>query len=140
MYVKETFVPPPNEVLQFIEKAGNAELCRDSDSMQSALERLWDDLDQSPDFSALSGLKSHQSLSDILNNQFPGLYEDLGFRRRSSRQSKERNRAESRTITVSAENILDGAEISQLALPDKNFAFDYPCRVDEFKTFYFDRL
>ena len=89
---------------------------------------------------ALLGLKSHQALSDILNNQFPGLYEELGFRRRASRKSKERKSGESRTVIVSSENILNEAEISQLALPDKNFAFDFPCSVGEFKTFYFDRF
>jgi tetratricopeptide (TPR) repeat protein len=89
---------------------------------------------------ALLGLKSHQVLSNILNNQFPALYAELGFRRRESRKAKERDCGESRTVTVSSENILNEAEISQLALPDKSFAFNFPCRVEEFKTFYFDRF
>ena len=86
----------------------------------------------------LLGLKNHQALSDILNNQFPGLYEEAGFRRRAARKAKQSKSAESRIVTKSSEDILREAEISQLALPDKNFSFDFPCRVEEFKTFYFD--
>jgi tetratricopeptide (TPR) repeat protein len=89
---------------------------------------------------SILGLKSHQALSDILNNQFPGLYQELGFRKRASRKSKERKAAESKTVTVSTENILHKAEISQITLSDKNFTFDFPCRAEEFKTFYFDRV
>ena len=88
---------------------------------------------------SLLGFKSHQSLSNILNNQFPTLYQELGFRRRV-RRKQQNGDGESRTISVSSENILNEAEISQLALPDKNFAFDFPCSAGEFKTFYFDRF
>ena len=88
---------------------------------------------------SLLGLKNHQALSDILNNQFPTLYQELGFRRRA-RRKQQNGDGESRTVTVSSEDILTEAEISQLALPDKHFSFDFPCRVEEFKTFYFDRF
>jgi hypothetical protein len=86
------------------------------------------------------GLNSHQALSDILNNQFPGLYEESGFRRRAARKARKRKSGESRTVIVSSENILNEAKISPLALTDKNFTFDFPCPAGEFKTFYFDRF
>jgi tetratricopeptide (TPR) repeat protein len=88
----------------------------------------------------LLGLKSHQTLSDILNNQFPGLYEDLGFRRRRARRKEQSSDGESRTVVISSENVLSEAKAAQLVLPGKNFGFDFPCSVEEFKTFYFDRF
>lgn len=85
----------------------------------------------------LLGLKSHQTLSDILNNQFPGLYEEAGFRRRASRKAKDRE-GESGTVFLPSEKILNEAAIAQILLPDKSFAFDFPCSATEFQTFYFD--
>ncbi|HSK73422.1 MAG TPA: tetratricopeptide repeat protein [Pyrinomonadaceae bacterium] len=83
------------------------------------------------------GLKSHQTLSDILNNQFPGLYEEAGFRRRASRKAKE-GEGESRRAFLPSGKILNEAAIAQIRLPDKNFAFDFPCSAAEFQAFYFD--
>ena len=88
----------------------------------------------------LLGLKSHQALSDILTNQFPKLYEELGFRRRRARRKEQNGGGESRTVVISSESILSEAKAAQIVLPGKNFAFDFSCPVEEFKTFYFDRF
>jgi tetratricopeptide (TPR) repeat protein len=86
-------------------------------------------------------LKNHQTLSDILNKQFPGLVEELGFKRRARRGG---NRAKSessgpRTVTLDRSNIHHEREISRLVLRDKNFSFDFPFSSDKFETFYFDK-
>jgi hypothetical protein len=119
-------LPLTDEVHRFKKERVRAALVQANGKISEAATRL--------------GLKSHQALSNILNNQFPNLYTELGFRRRAMRQAKERSCAESRTVIIASENILEEAEISQLALPNKNFAFDFPCSAGEVKTFYFDRF
>lgn len=86
-------------------------------------------------------LKNHQTLSDILNKQFPGLVEELGFRRRA-RRGGNHAKTESggrRAVTLDKSNIHHEREISRLILPGKSFSFDFPFSSDKFETFYFDR-
>jgi tetratricopeptide (TPR) repeat protein len=117
-------IPLTEEVQRFKKERVRAALVQAKGKISAAAKHL--------------GLKNHQALSDILNNQFPGLYEDAGFRRRAVRKAKQQKRGKTKTVIVNLENILSEAEISPLALPDKNFSFDFPCPAGAFKTFYFD--
>ena len=119
-------LPLPEEVQRFKKERVRAALVQTKGKISEAAKLL--------------GLKNHQALSDILNNQFPGLYEDSGFRRRAVRQAKQQKRGKTKPVIVTLENILSEAEISPLVLTDKNFSFDFPCPAGEFKTFYFDRF
>lgn len=78
-------------------------------------------------------LKNHQTLSDILNNQFPGLVGELGFTRRARRGA-------SRVIAFNSDKILKEREISRLVLPDKSFSFDFNFSSEKFEVFYFDEF
>jgi len=86
-------------------------------------------------------LKNHQTLSDILNKQFPGLVEKLGFKRRARRGgNREKSKSSgARTITLDKSEIHHEREISRLVLRDKSFSFDFPFASDKFETFYFDK-
>src|SRR5687768_1474369 len=55
MHLKKTSILPLNKVLQLIEEARNAELCRDVELMQAIVKAFWEDFDRSPD---LSGYKN----------------------------------------------------------------------------------
>jgi tetratricopeptide (TPR) repeat protein len=85
-------------------------------------------------------LKNHQTLSDILN-KFPGLVEELGFRRRVRRGSSgaKSESSNSRTVTLDKSEIHHEREISRLVLQNKSFSFDFPFSSDKFETFYFDK-
>jgi tetratricopeptide (TPR) repeat protein len=87
------------------------------------------------------GLNSHQALSDILNKQFPGLVEKLGFKRRARRGSKSAKNelADARTFVLDESSIHQEQEISRLVLRDKNFSFDFHFSSEKFETFYFDK-
>lgn len=86
-------------------------------------------------------LKNHQTLSDILKKQFPGLFEELGFKGRARRGSKSAKSASSgsRTVTLDKSKIHHEREISRLVLQNKSFSFDFPFSSDKFETFYFDK-
>jgi tetratricopeptide (TPR) repeat protein len=64
---------------------------------------------------------SHQSLSDILNNQFPELYIELGLRRRSRRNGK-------RTDLL--------PNIAPVKLSDSQMAYDGGLRLNEEASYY----
>lgn len=82
------------------------------------------------------GLNSHQALSDILNKQFPGLLQELGFTRRARRGTAGKPlRAE----TVNFDYLLGKREITRLILPGNNFSFDFNISTEKFETFYFDK-
>ncbi len=82
------------------------------------------------------GLNSHQALSDILNKQFPGLLQELGFSRRARRGTAGKPlRAE----TVNLDYFLSEREITRLILPGNNFSFDFNISTEKFETFYFDK-
>lgn len=84
-------------------------------------------------------LKNHQALSDILNNQFPELLGELGFRRRARRNVDKSKKTRARTININPTNILQEREISRLVLTGKNFSFDFNVPSEQFETYYFDK-
>ncbi|HEY0428185.1 MAG TPA: tetratricopeptide repeat protein [Pyrinomonadaceae bacterium] len=90
---------------------------------------------------AILGVKSHQALSDILNKQFPGLVEELGFKRRAKRGSRgaKSEAIDLRTVVLDKSDIHQEREISRLVLRDKNFSFDFHFSSEKFETFYFDK-
>lgn len=87
--------------------------------------------------------KKHQNLSEILEKQFPGLREELGFTRRARRSIKkvisETPREESKTVILERKNIRRTAEIKRVILPDKKFSFDFPFRAATFEIYYFKK-
>lgn len=83
-------------------------------------------------------LKNHQALSEILNKQFPGLLEELGFKRRRRRGSSQRADG-SRTVTLNSKDIHSERELARLVMPDKNFTFAFNFPSKNFETFYFDK-
>lgn len=50
--------------------------------------------------SKILGLKNHQALSEMLNKQFPEIYEELGIRRRSRRQDAKSERPAAKKISL----------------------------------------
>jgi tetratricopeptide (TPR) repeat protein len=64
---------------------------------------------------------SHQSLSDILNNQFPELYIELGIKRRSRRNGKRRD-------------VLKN--IAPIKLSDSQMAFESSLKLNEDASYY----
>jgi tetratricopeptide (TPR) repeat protein len=82
------------------------------------------------------GLKSHQALSDILNKQFPGLLQELGFSRRARRGTVGKP---SRAETVNLDCFVGEREITRLIMPGNNFSFDFNISTEKFETFYFDK-
>ncbi|MGC2238981.1 MAG: tetratricopeptide repeat protein [Pyrinomonadaceae bacterium] len=82
------------------------------------------------------GLNSHQALSDILNKQFPGLLQELGFSRRARRGTVMKS---SQAETVNSDYFLSEREITRLILPGSNFSFDFNISTEKFETFYFDK-
>jgi tetratricopeptide (TPR) repeat protein len=85
------------------------------------------------------GLKNHQALSEILNKQFPELLSELGFKRRSKRNSDKSENSPSKTLNLNSAEILNEREISRLVLTDKHFSFDFNMSSPQFETFYFDK-
>jgi tetratricopeptide (TPR) repeat protein len=83
------------------------------------------------------GYNNHQALSDTLNNQFPGLLEELGFKRRARRGSAKKK--DSKTVNINSSDIFHEREISRLVLKDKHFSFAFPFSSEQFETFYFDK-
>lgn len=82
------------------------------------------------------GLNSHQALSDILNNQFPGLLQELGFKRRARRGTAGKHmRPEAAGSDISPGE----REITRLVLPGNNFSFNFNVPSEKFETFYFDK-
>lgn len=68
----------------------------------------------------LLGLRSQQHLSDILNNQFPDIYDELGIRRRKQRSN-------SRAARKSAQPPVPG--VTRLLMPkDRTFSFNFGLR------------
>lgn len=86
-------------------------------------------------------LKNHQALSDILNKQFPGLIEELGFKRRARRGSRNAKSElkDACTVVLDKSEIHNEKEISRLVLQNKNFSFDFHFSSEKFETFYFDK-
>lgn len=88
-------------------------------------------------------LKKHQQLSEILENQFPGLREELGFTRRARRTIKkvisESPREESKTVILNRKDIRRTAEIKRIILPDKKYSFEFPFRSATFEVYYFKK-
>lgn len=77
-------------------------------------------------------LKNHQTLSDILKNQFPDLCEELGFMRRSRSSNKKKPKNNSaKTENKTNENI-----IARIVLPDKKVSFAFEFEFDVIETFY----
>jgi len=80
----------------------------------------------------LLGFEKHQNLSEILNKQFPGLYEELGYVERKKRSDKSifinptKFRLEKKADAV----------ISRLDLGDRMLSFFW--KIEEYETFYFD--
>lgn len=85
-------------------------------------------------------LKNHQALSDILNNQFPELYKELGFRRRKQRTKVKAKREVQRVVSLHQNDIHHESEISRLVMPDKNYSFNFHFSSEKFETFYFDKF
>ncbi len=86
------------------------------------------------------GLKSHQALSDILNKQFPGLSNDLGFQRRARRSSVVLKKGKSGTKFPNPAETPQYWEIAPLNLTDKQISFDFEVTFDRFETYYFDKF
>lgn len=82
------------------------------------------------------GVKSHQALSDILNNQFPGLLQELGFSRRARRGTGGKR---ARSEAANSERVSGEREITRLILPGNNFSFNFNVPSEKFETFYFDK-
>lgn len=76
----------------------------------------------------LLGLKSHQTLSEILNNQFPEIYKELGIPKRSRRSDSKSKRPTS--------IVLPDRDISRITnlKAECSFAFDF--LFEQFHTFY----
>ncbi len=51
MHLKKTSILPFTEILQLIEEARNAELCRDIEIMQTVVKAFWEDFNHAPDLS-----------------------------------------------------------------------------------------
>lgn len=79
-------------------------------------------------------LKNHQTLSDILNKQFPELLDELGFKRRARRDT-----SKLKTVNINSKDIFHEREISRLVLTDKHFSFGFNISSEQFETFYFDK-
>ncbi len=85
------------------------------------------------------GLKNHQTLSDILHKQFPGLVEELGFQRRARRNSVILKKGKSLTKNVNVAGSPEYWEIIALNLDNKDFSFDFDVTFEDFETYYFDK-
>lgn len=87
-------------------------------------------------------LKNHQTLSDILNNQFPEIYEELGIRRRRRSPNKnEETRKTGKTVFRGKEkNSRDAArELSRVVIQNAKFVFDFDLRAKSLETYYFGK-
>jgi tetratricopeptide (TPR) repeat protein len=73
------------------------------------------------------GLRSQQHLSEILNNQFPDIYDELGIKRRAPRSNKTKKKPP--------------LNLSRLIMPkNRTYSFDFPWRGEkEPQFFYFPR-
>lgn len=87
----------------------------------------------------LLGFAKHQNLSDILNKQFPGLYEDLGYTERTSRSDKmvRQKQKNFRNDKKAAKEKTSKAVVSKLDLGGRMLSFSW--NMDKnFVPFYFD--
>ena len=80
-------------------------------------------------------LKNHQTLSDILKNQFPDLYTELGFSRRLRRS----NKTKKQKTNLKAGKAGNEETISRIALSGKRYLFDYDFESGNIETFYFGK-
>lgn len=99
----------------------SAALCRAKGKLTSAARIL--------------GLPSHETLSYMLDNQFPELRKEFGCEKKNRRRSA--SAKPERTAIIKPENIYDEAVVRRVRLPNKNFTFSFNARAD-FETFYFD--
>ena len=74
------------------------------------------------------GLRSQQHLSDILNNQFPDIYEELGIKRRARRTNQAKQKPPAPGLT-------------RLMMPeDRTYSFNFAwCGEEELQFFHFPR-
>ncbi|MCD9185692.1 MAG: hypothetical protein LUM44_04620 [Pyrinomonadaceae bacterium] len=95
----------------------------------------------------LLGFAKHQNLSDILKNQFPGLYESLGYSERGSRSDKNIEKAvKAAKIKVKAEKNKVREEtvrkersvVAKLDLGGKMLSFSWNLDTEQYSTFYFN--
>lgn len=85
------------------------------------------------DAAAELGLKSHQTLSDMLNKQFPELIKELGIPKRAPR--KDRRKLPPKEVKLkSSEN---RTEISRTLLSGKTLVFETNIEVSSIKTYLF---
>lgn len=88
----------------------------------------------------LLGLKKHQTLSQILNKQFPLLYESLGYERRAVRGTKKKaanEKKKSVSLKPSQIRVENQKKISQIVLPRKEFLFEFNLGADRIETYLF---
>lgn len=84
-------------------------------------------------------LKSHQALSKILNEQFPDLLDELGFKRRAKRNSFKPKNIQSETLKNNSNEVLVEHKITRVVLTDKHFSFDFKFSSPQFETYYFNK-
>lgn len=84
-------------------------------------------------------LKNHQALSEILNKQFPGLLDELGFKRRAKRNPGKSKNSQSKKVENNSANAFVEHKISRLVLTGKHFSFDFKFSSPQFETYYFSK-
>lgn len=96
------------------------------------------------------GLKHHENLRDILLNQFPEIYDEIGMARPKKRLPKKLRppgeirtvkiyQPPSRTVVLRPEDIHEEKVISRLYFENADFSFDFNYSSDSMETFYFNR-
>ena len=89
-------------------------------------------------------IKNHQTLSHILNHQFPELYKELGIRRRRRPNQPDEDGNEPKPATgnrfeTKNKKPYGGREISRLVMQNARFTFDFNLRFDTLETYYFGK-
>lgn len=84
-------------------------------------------------------LNNHQALSKILNNQFPNLLDELGFKRRAKRKPVTSKKVRTETLKNNSNETLVEYKITRVVLTDKHFSFDFKFSSPQFETYYFNK-
>lgn len=104
------------------------------------------------DLAKYLGIDKHQTLSNIINNQFPELYDELGIKRRRSPTLNAPKKAKTKTKKLEAQTNVPAADpietpeethyhdrsISPVHIDTNIARFDFPMLAKDFVTFYFD--
>ncbi|HEX8287874.1 MAG TPA: tetratricopeptide repeat protein [Pyrinomonadaceae bacterium] len=82
-------------------------------------------------------IEKHQTLSQILNNQFPELYDELGIKRRRSPGKRDSDPKEKKKKVKTVKTSSADKEISRLVMQNVKFSFKFNLRAKSLETYYF---